>query len=44
MTHAGVDADLKAKIGITPSLVRLSVGVERAEDLIDDLRQALEKV
>lgn len=44
MTHAGVDADLKAKIGITPSLVRLSVGVERAEDLIDDLRQALEQV
>ncbi len=44
MTHAGVDADLKAKIGITSSLIRLSVGVERAEDLIDDLRQALEKV
>lgn len=44
MTHAGVDAQLKEKIGITPSLIRLSVGVERAEDLIDDLRQALEKV
>ena len=44
MTHAGVDAELKAKIGITSSLIRLSVGVERAEDLIDDLRQALEKV
>jgi methionine-gamma-lyase len=44
MTHAGVDADLKAKIGITSSLIRLSVGVERAEDLIDDLQRALEKV
>ncbi len=44
MTHAGVDAQLKEKIGITPSLIRLSVGVERADDLINDLRQALEKV
>ncbi len=44
MTHAGVDPDLKNKIGITPSLIRLSVGVERAEDLIHDLSQALDKV
>ncbi len=44
MTHAGVDPDLKDKIGITPSLIRLSVGVERAEDLIHDLSQALDKV
>jgi methionine-gamma-lyase len=41
MTHAGVDPELKAKIGITPNLVRLSVGVENAADLIDDLNQAL---
>lgn len=44
MTHADVDADDKAAIGITDSLVRLSVGVENAQDLIWDIRQALEKV
>lgn len=44
MTHAGVDPEEKAAFGITESLVRLSVGVENAEDLWWDLEQALEKV
>ncbi|MEN8248484.1 MAG: cystathionine gamma-synthase family protein [Bacteroidota bacterium] len=44
MTHADVDPDDKAAIGITDSLVRLSVGVENAQDLIWDIGQALEKV
>lgn len=44
MTHADVDPDLRDKIGITEKLVRLSVGVERAEDIIWDVEQALEKV
>lgn len=43
MTHADVDAELKEKMGINGSLVRLSVGVEHYEDLIDDLSQALDK-
>ena len=44
MTHAGVDRDEKIAFGITDALVRLSVGVENAEDLWWDLEQALEKV
>ncbi|RAK61453.1 cystathionine gamma-synthase [Phenylobacterium hankyongense] len=41
MTHASIPADTRARIGIADSLVRLSVGVEDAEDLIADLDQAL---
>ncbi|MBK8965458.1 MAG: cystathionine gamma-synthase family protein [Lewinellaceae bacterium] len=44
MTHAGVDPTEKAAFGITDALVRLSVGVENAEDLWWDLEQALDKV
>src|SRR5712692_10165962 len=43
MTHASVPAERRAAIGITDGLVRLSVGVEDAEDLKEDLSQALEK-
>lgn len=41
MTHASVPAEVRAQLGISDSLVRLSVGVEDAEDLIADLEQAL---
>lgn len=41
MTHASVPAELKAILGITDNLVRLSIGVESLEDLIEDLSQAL---
>lgn len=41
MTHTDIPDDEKLATGITESLIRLSVGVERAEDLIDDLEQAL---
>ncbi len=41
MTHASVPAEIRAGIGISDALVRLSVGVEDAEDLIADLEQAL---
>jgi cystathionine beta-lyase/cystathionine gamma-synthase len=44
MTHADVDAAERARVGITDGLVRLSVGLEDVEDLIDDLRQALDRV
>lgn len=42
MTHSDIPKDLQAKIGITPALVRLSVGIEHPEDVIADLRQALD--
>ncbi len=44
MTHAGVDEDVKRRLGITPGLVRLSIGVEAADDLIADLAAALDAV
>jgi cystathionine beta-lyase/cystathionine gamma-synthase len=43
MTHASVPAEMRAKLGISDSLVRLSVGIENIDDLIADLKQALEK-
>jgi cystathionine beta-lyase/cystathionine gamma-synthase len=42
MTHASVPEALRKKLGIGPTLLRLSVGVESADDLIQDLKQALE--
>lgn len=41
-THADVPEELRLKNGITPATLRLSVGIENAEDLIEDLKQALE--
>ncbi len=41
MTHASVPAEIRDKIGITDGLIRLSVGIESVEDLIDDIDQAL---
>lgn len=41
MTHASVPREEREKKGFTDSLLRLSVGIEDAEDLIEDLRQAL---
>jgi cystathionine gamma-lyase len=41
MTHASVPAEARAKLGISDSLVRLSVGIEDVEDLIADLESAL---
>jgi len=43
MTHASVPVEAREKIGLTDSFVRLSIGVEHQEDLVDDLRQALDK-
>ena len=44
MTHAAVPRDERIAAGITDGLVRLSVGMEDAEDLIDALDRALDKV
>ena len=40
MTHASVPADMRAELGISDSLIRLSVGIEDIDDLIADLDQA----
>jgi methionine-gamma-lyase len=42
MTHSDVPAEDQARMGITPGMVRLSVGVEHFEDIIEDLKQALQ--
>jgi cystathionine gamma-lyase/cystathionine beta-lyase len=44
MTHASIPKSEREKVGVTDSLIRLSVGVEDIEDLIADLDQVLEKV
>jgi cystathionine beta-lyase/cystathionine gamma-synthase len=44
MTHASVPADVRQRIGITDGLIRISVGIEDVEDLINDLDQALRKI
>ena len=43
MTHSSIPAEVRQKVGITDGLVRLSVGIEDAEDLIADLDAALAK-
>ena len=42
-THAKLKPDEKAALGITPGLIRISVGLEAIEDLIEDFTQAVEK-
>ena len=42
MTHASIPKEVREKTGVVDSLIRLSVGIEDADDLIDDLKQALE--
>ncbi|MGB5462770.1 MAG: PLP-dependent transferase, partial [Aureibaculum sp.] len=44
MTHAGVDPEHRKRMGITPKLIRLSIGVENAKDIIWDIEQALAKI
>ncbi len=44
MTHADVEEAERRRVGIIDGLVRLSVGLEDVEDLIDDLRQALDAI
>lgn len=44
MTHIGLSQESKDIIGITDGLIRLSVGIEHPDDLIQDIEQALEKL
>lgn len=41
MTHASIPKEEREKTGVVDSLIRLSVGIEDEEDLIEDLKQAL---
>ena len=41
MTHSGVPADVRRKLGILDSTIRLSIGIEHPSDLIADITQAL---
>ena len=43
MTHASVPAEIREQLGISDGFIRLSVGVEDVEDLIDDLAQAMKR-
>ncbi|MBI1851088.1 MAG: cystathionine gamma-synthase [Planctomycetes bacterium] len=44
MTHASIPKEIRERIGITDSLIRISVGIEAVEDLIEDLRAAFEAI
>ena len=44
MSHSTMTPDEKMRIGVTPGLIRFSVGIEDPDDLISDLDQALEAV
>jgi cystathionine beta-lyase/cystathionine gamma-synthase len=44
MTHASVPLETRTRLGITPGLVRISVGIEDIEDLIADLENAFEGI
>jgi cystathionine gamma-synthase len=43
MTHASMAPEARDRAGITESLLRLSVGIEAADDLLDDLRAGLDR-
>src|SRR5205823_14278517 len=44
MTHASVPVEQRMRLGITPGLVRISVGIEDVEDLVADLENAFEGI
>lgn len=44
MTHASIPKEEREKTGVTDSLIRLSVGIEDADDLIADLKAALDRI
>ena len=44
MTHASISKEDRERIGITDSLIRISAGIENADDLIEDLDNAFKKI
>jgi len=43
MTHSGVPVEIRQRIGVLDSTIRLSIGIEHPSDLIADIAQALNK-
>lgn len=41
MTHATLPKELRERIGITDNLIRISVGIEDKEDILEDIQKAL---
>ncbi|MGE5604986.1 MAG: PLP-dependent transferase, partial [Bacteroidota bacterium] len=41
-THGDIPPEIRERIGVTEDLIRLSVGIEAVNDLIQDLKQAME--
>ena len=44
MTHASIPPEARRKLGIEDGFIRLSVGIENSQDLVDDLTQALSRI
>jgi len=44
MTHAVIPRDERLKAGVTDGLIRLSVGIENVDDLMEDINRALDKM
>jgi cystathionine beta-lyase/cystathionine gamma-synthase len=44
MTHASIPAEERARLGLSDTLVRLSPGCEHPEDLIEDVREGLDRI
>ena len=44
LLHADVPDEVKCRLGVTESMLRISVGIENVQDLIADLRQALRSI
>ena len=42
MTHAAVPLEQRLAIGLTDSLIRLSLGIEHTQDVVDDIKNALD--
>ena len=42
MTHASIPKEIREKVGITDGLIRLSVGIEKVDDIISDVKQAID--
>jgi len=43
MTHASIPEEIRKKVGITDGLIRLSIGIEDIDDILEDLQQAIEQ-
>ena len=43
-THSGVPKETRDRLGITDAMIRISVGIENADDLVADLTQALDRI